>query len=89
MRKIKQRDSEEFVQRKATFDALINTSEIEIDEHELETKKQLRKETIDEQAEEERLRRETAKLLREREFERVRSLGDRENELAQADHEMG
>ena len=89
MRRIQQRDTEELMQRKVAFEARLKTSEIEIDEHTLDTKVDLRKESIDDQAEQERLQREKAKLLRERDFDRERAKGDHEDQQTEAEHEMG
>lgn len=89
MRRVRQGDSEELQLRKAGLEARKNIAEVEIDEHELETRVDLRKEVIDDQAEQERLEREKAKMLRERDFNREQAKGDREDEHSSVDHTMG
>ena len=82
MRSIRQGNSEELQKRKAAL-------ETEVEVHELETRVDLRKEGIDDQAEQERLEREKAKMLRDREFNREQAKGDREDEHSTVDHTMG
>jgi len=82
MRSIRQGNSEELQKRKAAL-------ETEVEIHELETRVDLRKEGIDDQAEQERLEREKAKILRDRDFNREQAKGDREDEHSTVDHTMG
>ena len=82
MRSIRQGNSEELQKRKAAL-------ETEVEIHELETRVDLRKEGIDDQAEQERLEREKVKMLRDREFNREQAKGDREDEHSTVDHTMG
>ena len=82
MRSIRQGNSEELQKRKAAL-------ETEVEVHELETRVDLRKEGIDDQAEQERLEREKVKMLRDREFNREQAKGDREDEHSTVDHTMG
>jgi hypothetical protein len=89
MRRVHQNNSEELQLRKAGLEARANIAEVEISEHELETKVDLRKEGIDDKAEQERLEREKAKMLRERDFNREQAKGDREDEHSSVDHTMG
>jgi hypothetical protein len=89
MRRVRQGDSEELQLRKAGLESRKNIAEVEIDEHELETRVDLRKEGINDQAEQERLEREKAKMLRDREFNREQAKGDREDEHSTVDHTMG
>jgi hypothetical protein len=89
MRRVQQGNSEELQLRKAGLESRINIAEVDISEHELETKIDLRKEGIDDAAERERLEREKAKMLRERDFNREQIQGDREDENSAVDHTMG
>lgn len=89
MREVRQFNSKELQLRKAGLESRANIAEVEISEHELETKVDLRKEGIDDKAEQERLEREKAKMLREREFNREQAKGDREDEHSSVDHTMG
>jgi hypothetical protein len=89
MRRVHQGDSEELQLRKAGLESRKNLAEVEVDEHDFETKIDLRKEGIDDLAEQERLSREKAKMLRERDFNREQTKGDREDEHSTVDHTMG
>jgi hypothetical protein len=89
MRRVHQGDSEELQLRKAGLESRKNLAEVEVDEHDFETKIDLRKEGIDDLAEQERLDREKAKMLRERDFNREQTKGDREDEHSTVDHKMG
>lgn len=89
MRRVHQGDSEELQLRKAGLESRKNLAEVEVDEHDFETKIDLRKEGIDDLAEQERLSREKAKMLRERDFSREQTKGDREDEHSTVDHKMG
>jgi len=84
MRSASQRDA----QRRRELELRSQTAEIELDEHELETRTELRKEGIDHNAESERLERETEKFKRERGFQRDVTNENRADELGQARHEI-
>ncbi len=89
MRQVRQGNSEELQLRKAGLESRANIAEVDISEHELVTRVDLRKEGIDDKAEQERLEREKAKMLRERDFSREQAKGDREDEHSSVDHTMG
>lgn len=81
LRRIKQGDSEELTLRKTALEAKMKMSEVEIEEHALNTKTDLRKESIDDVAARER-------MIRERELNRDRVTGDREDEVSEVDHRL-
>ena len=89
MRRAKQFDSQELIKRKAALEARTQTSEVEIQELELETKVELRKGDIEDLAEQQRLKTQSGKLLRDTEFKRTETQIKREDEISDATHGMG
>lgn len=81
LRRIKQGNTEELTLRKTALEAKMKMSEVEIEEHALNTKTDLRKESIDDVAARER-------MIRERELNRDRVTGDREDEVSEVDHRL-
>lgn len=81
LRRIKQGESEELALRKSALQAKMNLSELDIEEHALDTKTDLRKEGIDSVAEKER-------MARDRELNRDRVSGEREDEISDVDHKL-
>jgi ribosomal protein L37E len=81
LRRIKQGESEELALRKSALQAKMNLSELDIEEHALDTKTDLRKEGIDSVAEKER-------MVRDRELNRDRVSGEREDEISDVDHKL-
>jgi|GEM_PF-1724705 len=88
LRRARQGDSEDLQIRRAAFEARLKTSELDLDEHALETQVSLKKEAVDDQAEIDRLSRERARMLREQDFRRDQLKGSREDEVSQAEHEI-
>lgn len=81
LRRIKQGDTEELTLRKTALEAKMKMSELEIEKHALNTKTDLRKESIDDVAARER-------MVRDRELNRDRVSGDREDEISEVDHRL-
>jgi len=89
MRRAKQFDSQELIKRKAALEARSQTTEVEIQELELETKVELRKGDIEDLAEQQRLKTQSGKLLRDTQFKRTETQIKREDEISDATHGMG
>jgi RNA polymerase subunit RPABC4/transcription elongation factor Spt4 len=86
IRRVKQSNSEQLERRKVdleskakNLDVKVDESEIEIREHALDTNTNLRKDNIDVAADRER-------MLRDRDLNRQRAAGDREDGISEADH---
>ena len=88
LRKVRQGDSEALTLRRVALEARIKETELEVQEHALETQTSLRKENIEDDAEKQRLAREKEKMLRERDFQRESTKGAREDEIADVDHDI-
>lgn len=84
MRSASQRDD----QRRRELQLSTQTAEIELSEHTLETRTELRREEIDHDAESERIEREKEKFKRERGFHQDVVNEDRLDEIQQAQHEI-
>jgi len=100
LRKIRQDDDQDFALRQQALQARTNVSGVEIQEHDLETKIDLKKEEIELEAEKTRFEREKERSRREREaerqdlrsdkeFNREQLTGDRSDDREQLSHEMG
>ncbi len=89
LRRAKQVDSQELIKRKAALELRVQNSELEIQELELETKIDLKKDDIGDLAEQQRLKTQTGKLIRETEFKRTQTQINREDEISEATHGMG
>lgn len=81
IRRVKQSDSEQLIRRKTALEAKRNISEVDIEEHALDTSVDLKKEAIDAAAVRER-------MLRDRDLNRERKKGDREDEVSDVDHQL-
>jgi hypothetical protein len=88
LRKVQQGDSEALTLRRTALESRIKETELEVQEHALETQTSLRKENIEDEAEKQRLARDKEKMLRERDFQRESSKGAREDEIADVDHDI-
>lgn len=88
LRKVQQGDSEALTLRRTALEARIKETELEVQEHALETQTSLRKENIEDEAEKQRLARDKEKMLRERDFQRESTKGAREDEIADVDHDI-
>ena len=88
LRKVQQGDSEALTLRRTALEARIKETELEVQEHTLETQTSLRKENIEDDAEKQRLARDKEKMLRERDFQRESTKGSREDEVADVDHDI-
>ena len=88
LRKVLQGDSEALTLRRTALEARIKETELEVQEHALETQTSLRKENIEDDAEKQRLARDKEKMLRERDFQREATKGVREDEIADVDHDI-
>ena len=88
LRKVQQGDSEALTLRRTALEARIKETELEVQEHALETQTSLRKENIEDDAEKQRLARDKEKMLRERDFQREATKGVREDEIADVDHDI-
>ena len=88
LRKVQQGDSEALTLRRTALEARIKETELEVQEHALETQTFLRKENIEDDAEKQRLARDKEKMLRERDFQRESTKGAREDEIADVDHDI-
>ena len=75
--------------KKVDLDSKVQNLELDVTEFELDTKTDLKKENITDQAEQERLNLQTAKLLRESDFNRTQTQISREDEIGSVTHEMG
>jgi RNA polymerase subunit RPABC4/transcription elongation factor Spt4 len=88
LRKVQQGDSEALTLRRTALEARIKETELEVQEHALETQTSLRKENIEDDAEKQRLARDKEKMLRERDFQREATKGAREDEITDVDHDF-
>ena len=88
LRKVQQGDSEALTLRRTALESRIKETELEVQEHALETQTSLRKENIEDDAEKQRLARDKEKMLRERDFQRESTKGSREDEIADVDHDI-
>lgn len=88
MRKVRQEDSEELSLRRQALEARSKIADAEVDEQALETHTELRKETIEDEANKQRLAREKDKMLRERNVAREMTSGEHQDELTQVDHDI-
>jgi len=81
LRRIKQGNTEELTLRKTALEAKMQFSELDIEKHALDTKTDLRKESINTVAERER-------MVRDRDLNRDRVSGQREDEISDVDHKL-
>jgi len=88
LRKVQQGDSEALTLRRTALESRIKETELEVQEHALETQTSLRKENIEDDAEKQRLAQKKEKMLRERDFQRESTKGAREDEIADVDHDI-
>jgi hypothetical protein len=88
MRRLLQGNSEELQKRRIKFEAKQKLEEVELAEHELNTRIELRKENIKDQAEKERIQRDKERIIHERDAQRELLKGERADEFSQVDHEM-
>jgi hypothetical protein len=88
MRRIAQGDSEELTQRRQEAEKKRQLTDLEIDDHALDTQKDLRKKIITDDAEKELLAREKDKAARERDYLREQTKADREDQVSHIDHDI-
>lgn len=85
----KQVSSQELIDRKHKLETRIQTAGIEIQELELDTSIKLKQGNIEDQIDQENLKKQTAKLLRDTNFQRSHTQFKREDEISETNHEMG
>ena len=89
LRRIKQEGSQELQERQAALEARLAETQLEVQEYDLETKTDLRKEAIDDEAASLRLDRESARRDQERALNRKEGREDRVDEVEGLDHDQG
>jgi hypothetical protein len=88
MRRIGQQDSEELTRRRLELEKKAKAAELELAEHELQVKTALSKDGITDEAAKQKLAREKEEMLRNRDFLREETKGEREDEVSQISHEI-
>jgi len=88
MRGIGQQDSEELTRRRMELEKKTKAADLELAEHELRVKTALSKDGITDEAAKQKLAREKDEMLRNRDFLREETKGEREDEVSQINHEI-
>ena len=88
MRRIGQQDSEELTRRRLELEKKAKAAELELAEHALQVQTALSKDGITDEAAKQKLAREKDEMLRNRDFLREETKGDREDEVGQINHEI-
>jgi len=95
MRRLQQSDSNELTERRARLitarerlDLKRESLDLDLEDHDLETSTELKKESIDHSADQERFKRDKENLLRDRQLETELRADDRGNELNELKHEQ-
>ena len=88
MRRIGQQDSEELTRRRLELEKKAKAAELELAEHALQVQTALSKDGITDEAAKQKLAREKDEMLRNRDFLREETKGDREDEVSQINHEI-
>lgn len=88
MRRIGQQDSEELTRRRLELEKKAKAAELELAEHALQVQTALSKEGITDEAAKQKLAREKDEMLRNRDFLREETKGEREDEVGQINHEI-
>ena len=88
LRQLKQEQSQELRVRQIEMEQRLANSNLEVQEYEIDTQTELKKEAIDELAEKARHERDAARMDRDRELLRKDTRADREDEAEAVDHDL-
>lgn len=88
LRQLKQEQSKELRVRQVEMEQRLANSNLEVQEYDVDTQTQLKKEAIDEQAEKARHEKEASRMDRDRELQRKGLISDREDESEAVDHDL-
>jgi hypothetical protein len=88
LRRLQQEDSNELIERRTRLKSKREELDLDLEDHELETSTDLKKESIDHAADQERFNRSKENLMRDRGLETELRGQDRDNEMAELKHEQ-